>query len=185
MGLGNPSNETAETKSSKLVRHLARGDCVGLFAQQERILFAQVTIGEPLGEKTKEQQRQEQGQHSRVAETHSAGTPPINFRRLDELAKRRLIEGRVVAELLDVQETSVGVKADLPEGRQVVQPATDAKISCVGDSSLRSQHAAFLVILFDPRDFVVDMEAGYDVASDDACAKSARRVALHAAIENQ
>jgi hypothetical protein len=121
MGFGNPSNETAQAKSPKLIRHLSRGDCVGLLAQQERILAAQVAIGKTLGEKTKKQQGQEQGEYGGVAETHPAGTLPVNFRGLNELAKRRFTKGRVMAELLDVQETSVGFEAELPERGQVVQ----------------------------------------------------------------
>ncbi len=38
-----------------------------------------------------------------------------------------------MAESLDVQETSVGFKADLPQSGQVLQPLADVEVACVVD----------------------------------------------------
>jgi hypothetical protein len=37
----------------------------------------------------------------------------------------------VVAEAFDFEKTSVGLKADLPQSRQVTQPLADVKVACV------------------------------------------------------
>ena len=43
---------------------------------------------------------------------------------------------RVVAESLDVQQTSVGAEADLAERGQIGQPFADRKVAGVGDGGL-------------------------------------------------
>ena len=74
---------------------------------------------------------------------------------------------RIVAESLDVQETSVGVVADLPQLRKILQPFSDAKVAGVVDRSLGAKSSTFLVILLDVGGFVVDVQRrGYPVGED-------------------
>jgi len=47
-------------------------------------------------------------------ETHSRGTLAVNGDRAGDLIESLFADHGIVAELLDVQETSVGVVADLP-----------------------------------------------------------------------
>ena len=61
----------------------------------------------------------------------------------------------VVADSLDIEETSVGSKADLPECGKVVQPFADVEVAGVVDRGLRPQGAALFVVLLDPRGLVV------------------------------
>jgi hypothetical protein len=56
----------------------------------------------------------------------------------------------VVADSLNVQQTSVGSEADLPQGGKVFQPLADLEVQGVVKRRLRAQGASFLVILFDP-----------------------------------
>jgi hypothetical protein len=56
---------------------------------------------------------------------------------------------RVVAELLDAKQASVGGKADLPQCGQIGQPFPDLEIAGVVDRGFRSQCSSFLVILLD------------------------------------
>lgn len=70
--------------------------------------------------------------------------------------ERFLASGRVVTELLDVQETSVGGEADLAECGQVGQSFPDLEIPGVVDGGLGPQGLVFLVALLDRGVFVVD-----------------------------
>ena len=51
----------------------------------------------------------------------------------------------VVADSLDVEQTSVGSKADLPECGKVVKPFADVEVAAVVYRSLCSEGAALLV----------------------------------------
>jgi hypothetical protein len=56
-------------------------------------------------------------------------------------------ERAVVAESLNVEQTSVGVKADLPQCGQMVQLAADGEIVGVIDRGFGAERSAFLVVL--------------------------------------
>ena len=47
----------------------------------------------------------------------------------------------IVAESLDVQETSVGIVADLPQLREILQPLSDAKVAGVVNRRLGTERA--------------------------------------------
>lgn len=51
----------------------------------------------------------------------------------------------IVTQLLDVKQTSVGGKADLPQERQVLERLANSKFSGVVDSGFGAQGAAFFV----------------------------------------
>jgi hypothetical protein len=57
--------------------------------------------------------------HRHVGEGQGAGALPFNFDRFIDTAERVLAEGTILADPLDVQETSVGLEADPPQGGQV------------------------------------------------------------------
>ena len=82
-----------------------------------------------------------------------------------------------MAEALDVEQTSVGRKADLPQGGQILQPFADAEVAGVVDGGLGAQGAAFLVVLLDPRVLVVDVQRRGDALGQDAGAEASRRAA--------
>jgi hypothetical protein len=60
-----------------------------------------------------------------------------HMRALDRL-KTLLADRAVVADFLDVEQTSVGSEADLPECGKVVQPFADLEVACVVDGGLGS-----------------------------------------------
>jgi len=83
---------------------------------------------EAVGPQPKQHERAEQRQHARVEKAqrrhplavHNAGPMhPVHG----------LVGDRaVVAESLDVQQTSIGLKADLPQGGEVCQPTPERKV---------------------------------------------------------
>ncbi len=58
-------------------------------------------------------------------------------------------QSAVVADRLDLEEASVGVKADLPQRGQVVEPLAQAEVARVVDGGFGTQGLAFLVVLLD------------------------------------
>ena len=59
---------------------------------------------------------------------------------------------------LDVEETPVGLEADLPQRGQVLEQLADAEVASVVNGGFRPQCPAFFVILLDPCGFVIDMQ---------------------------
>jgi hypothetical protein len=78
------------------------------------------------------------------------------------LAKRVFTNHTILAETLDVQETSVGLEADLPQGRKMIQPFVDGEVAHVVDGGLRSQAPTFLVVLLDLAALVIHVQRWND-----------------------
>src|SRR5262245_51403116 len=79
-----------------------------------------------------------------------------------------LADAALMTDALDVEQTSVGCKADLAQLRKILDAAADTKVACVVDGRLGSQCLQQLVILLDTRLLVVDMQRRYDAVGDDA-----------------
>jgi hypothetical protein len=94
-------------------------------------------------------------------------------------------ENTVVTDTLDLEQATVGRKADLAQLREILQALADSKIVGVVDCGLGAQRAIFFVILLDACVFVVDVQRGGDILSDDAGVEPARRAVCHSAIEDQ
>ena len=54
-----------------------------------------------------------------------------------------------MAERLDVQKTSVGLKADLPQSGQVLQPFADMKVTGIVDGGFGADEKTGFVVLLD------------------------------------
>jgi hypothetical protein len=74
---------------------------------------------------------------------------PINLDRTIDPAKRVFSKGAILADSLDVQETSVGLKADPPQGGKIRQLLADVEVARVVDGGLGPQGASLLMILLD------------------------------------
>ncbi len=122
MGAGDPQDQSTQAKTTQLIGHLARGQLVGRADEQSRDFLTQVSVGKTLRQETKHQQNGRHRQHQGITETHTADPLAVCFRGVSHLVECVLGDRRIVVELLDVQETSVGGEGHLPQGRQIVQP---------------------------------------------------------------
>jgi len=82
----------------------------------------------PSGSNRKTTSAQEQGEHPRVEKPQRRHALPVDDDRPMHPLHCTLGDGTVVADRLDVQQTSIGVKADLPQGGEVRQPTTDREV---------------------------------------------------------
>ena len=74
---------------------------------------------------------------------------------------------------LDLQEATVGRKADLPKSRQVPQAFPNIEILGVVDGRLGAECLTFLVVLLDAGTFIVDVQRGNETIGNDAGSKTA------------
>src|SRR5436190_16704130 len=82
--------------------------------------------------------------------------------------------GGVVADVFDVQQTSVGGEADLPHRGEVRQPFAQVEVAGVVDGGFGAQRAALFVVLLDGGVLVVHVQAGCHPGGDDPGAEPAR-----------
>src|SRR5918996_2833854 len=96
----------------------------------------------------------------------------------------------VMAEALDFEQTSVGLKADLPQCRQVTQPLADGKVTRVVDRGLGPcadlTHVRNLFeVLFDAGVLVIDMQRWNDSVCQHARPEASRRPFCHPPVEDE
>ncbi len=120
-----------------------------------------------------------------VPDAKSGGTLLLDNDGLGDGVKVVVADPAVVAQMFDVQETSVGGKADLPQRGQIGESPTDFKVVRVVDRRFGPERLTFFVVLLDLGLFVVDVERGDHAVGEDAGAELARGPAGDAAIENQ
>src|SRR3990172_1903712 len=122
-GPGDALDQAVEAQAPQVVGHPSLGDLAGREAQQGGELIAKLAVGEAAGTEPEEEQRQEQGLHARISEAQASGALPADLLGSLDALERVFAHRAVVAEALDVEQTSVGGEADLPQRREVVQPA--------------------------------------------------------------
>ena len=106
--------------------------------------MAQLGIGEALGQITEHHQRREQRQHGRVAEAQAADALALDYLRRGQRAELVVAQRRVVAQLLDVPQTSVGRESHLPQRGEVVRSFPETEIARGVDRQFRPQRAVLL-----------------------------------------
>ena len=144
---------------------MPRGEWVWAEAQGWRKPRLQIMTSRPVGQESKNDQRAEQGVHTSVNEAQGRHPLAGNLARLVNLPKGVFTQETVMAESLDVQGTPVGLKADLPQGGQVLQPFAHVEVARIMDRRFGVQSTAFLVVLLDARMFVVHVQGWSDPPS--------------------
>jgi hypothetical protein len=83
-------------------------------------------------------QGREQRLHAPVVEAQSGSPLTVRFNRAHDVVVGFLPNEAVVGDGLDVQETSIGLKADLPKRGQVLQSFTDSEVTGIVDGRFRA-----------------------------------------------
>ena len=182
---GHPLDEAVETQAPQIVGHLPGAKVVGIEAQQLRNERPECPVPEPLGQQSEETQRLQESHHPGVAEA-KGGSPLAE----NDVGPTQRLEGRapedaILAQLLDVQETSIGPETNLPKGRQISKPFADPEVARLVDGGLRSQPTAFLVVLLDLGVLVVNVQRRPHPFGQDPRPEAARRSFGNAAPKDQ
>ena len=115
MGLGYTHDQPMQAQTAQVIRHLSGGDGLGCFSQKGSPVVAKFAVGETPRQQTEHEQSSKESLYERIGEAQGTGSLTFDRHRLVELAKRVFADRAVVAETLDVQKTSVGFEADLPQ----------------------------------------------------------------------
>ena len=121
MSVRNALDDTVETEPAKVVSQFTSGIVGWIQAQQLRQQNAHFRIGEPTDLKTENDQYSEQSLDARITEPQSRSSLTVDLGRSDYPVKSVLPNRAIVGNRLDVEKTPVGLEADLPQCRQVLQ----------------------------------------------------------------
>src|SRR5262249_36271052 len=130
-------------------------------------------------------QRAEDHLDARVREAQRRHALPVDHLRGAHRTERGLTDRAIVTEPFNLKQTAVGLKADLPERREIVEPLADADVAGVVDRRLGAQRAARLVVLLYARSCVVNVQRGGDPFGEHPGAEAAGGAARDPAAEDQ
>src|SRR5260370_18507337 len=133
--------------------------------------------GEGAREEGEEEGGCEQGVRQWIGEAQRGGTLVVDGDGSLQVLEGRLADEAVVTDTLDVEQTSVGGKADLAQFGEVVDASADGEVAGVVDSGLGSKSLPLLVVLLDAVFLVVDVQRRHDALADDSGAELAGRAA--------
>jgi hypothetical protein len=94
----------------------------------------------------------------RIGEAESGSPLRLDLNGAVYLLEGLLGEEAIMTDVFDLEQTAVGLKANLPQCGQVAQTLADVKVAGVVDGGFGPQSTAFLVVLLDARSFVVNVE---------------------------
>ena len=109
-----PCQEAAE-----IVGHPSGSYLIRVLADQGSPLLPQIAIAEPRRQKAERDQRTPESLNLRVGEGQSRSPLLVNLNRTIHALEGSFGQHTVMADLLDFEQTSVGLEADLPQGGQV------------------------------------------------------------------
>lgn len=121
-------------------------------------MLAQVAVRKATRQKTKEDQSAQERKHTSIAEAQCGRALATDADGLLDSSERGFADRAVVTDTLDVEETSVGGEADLPQSGKVLQSFADLEVAGVVDDGFGPERSSLLVILLDAGFLVVDVQ---------------------------
>jgi hypothetical protein len=97
---------------------------------------AQIGVGEAVWEESEEDEGMEEGLDPSVLKAEGGGSLVCYVSRLLDGMEGVFTDRAIMADALDVEQTSVGLEADLPECGKVVKPFADLEVAGVVDGGL-------------------------------------------------
>ena len=121
MAMRNALDDAVQAEAAKVVGHPSDGIVGWIEAQQLRQQDTHFLIIEPTQLETEYDQYSEQSLYAFVAEAQGRGSLSIYLDGTNHPIERVFANRAIVGDLLDVEKTPVGLKADLPQGGQVLE----------------------------------------------------------------
>ncbi len=161
-------------------RHGGRGH-----AQQSGQRGRDIALQPAFGQQAKHDEYAEQGLDERIGEGQGRDALAGDPSGPRDPSERGVSDRAIVADPSDVQQASIGLKADLPQGGEVRQPFADPEVAGIIDGGLGPQRAPLLVVRLDARAFVVDVQRRRDPLGDDPGPRPPGRAGAHTPVEDQ
>src|SRR3978361_1421286 len=112
-------------------------------------MLAQMAVSESALDENKQQQAEQAPLRPRVSEAQRRRALSIGHDGSLHVLERCFADEAVVADALDVEQTSVGCKADLAQFWEIFDASADVEVAGVVDGGFGSKRLSLLVILLD------------------------------------
>src|SRR5262249_7046475 len=148
-------------------------------------MLEQVGAAEAVDEHAEQQQGVPEVLDLGVGEAQAGDALTVAIERPVDRLEGSFGQQAVMAEPFELEQASIGGKADLTQLRQVGQTLADLEVVSVVDRGLGPERTAFLVVLLDAGALVVDVQRGRDALGEDAGAEAAGGGTDDLAVEDQ
>ena len=136
--------------------------------QQRSNVLAKILIPEGALDEEEQQQDLQKALRTWVGEAKRCRALLPDRYWLLHVLERGFADEAIVADALDVEQTSVGCKADLAQSGKVLDTSADAEVAGIVDRRFGSKRLQQLVVLLDAGLLVVDVQGRHDAVCDDA-----------------
>ena len=133
MSFGDSFDQAMQAEAAQVVGNAAGGVLARLVPEQRGEVLANILVGEGSADEEEEEQDIEQGLHTRIGEAQRCGTLVVDSDGLLQVLEGRFADEAVVTDALDVEQTSVGGKADLAQFGEIVDASADGEVAGVVD----------------------------------------------------
>ena len=147
-------------------------------------MLAYILVGKCALDEKEQQQDVQESLHAWVGESQRRHALVIHGDRCLHILEGGFADEAVVTDALDVEQTSVGRKADLAQFREIFDASADGEVAGVIDGGFGAKRLSLLVVLLDAGLLVIDVQRRHHAVGDDTGAESARRAATHLAVEH-
>src|SRR5215212_590973 len=173
-----------KAQSSEVVSHLSLRNLFWGDPQEVSQRLAEILVGKSSGLEDELHKDAQKRLDTRIVEAKRRDPLSLDSQRLNDSVQLSLANCTVVADSLNVKETSIGLEAYLPQSGQVVQSFADIEVPSLVDRRLGPQGASFLVVLLDPSVFIVDMQRGDDSLSNHSGLEASRSLATNLLVKD-
>src|SRR4249919_155168 len=153
----NALDECVQTQATQVVGDPSRGELARLLSEQWSKVLAQMLVGECALDEKEQKQDLQQGLNARIGEAQRRGASVIHSDGFLHVLEGRFADEAVVTDALDVEQTSVGRKADLAQVLEIFDASANGEVAGV-DRGFRSKGLSLLVVLLDAGFLVVDVQ---------------------------
>jgi hypothetical protein len=112
--LGNALDDAVQTEASRVIGHFSLGSGVGWLPEQRSEVLAEVAVGKACGKQLEQQEGAPESLQLGISKAESGGALRRHLDRAIDLLKGLFGEDAIVADALHLEQSSVGLKADLP-----------------------------------------------------------------------
>jgi len=155
-----PLDEAMQAQPPEVVRHPAGGNGFGALPGERGDMLAQIAVSETARQETEQDQGGPQDQHAGIGKAQRRSALPVHLAGAIHLLKRFFSQAAIVAEALDFEQTSVGLKAELPQTRQITERLAASEVAGIANRGFSTQGPSLSVVLLDAGGLVVDVQRG-------------------------
>ena len=180
-----PFDQAMQAQPAQVIGRAPGGVGVGGHPQGLGHPGAQGGVAESFGQGEEQTQGGEQRQDPRIIEVQAGGALAGDHLRLGDLIEHPFGQEAVLADGLDLEQPTVGGKADGPQGGQVGEVPSEPEVAGVIDRGLGAQGPAFLEVLLDLGGFIADVQRGDNPLGNNAGMESPQRALGNPPVEDQ